>query len=76
MLLDISVVVVHGGRANVWFGIQFKPRPQPCCYRVFIGAADIDSSGSFHCGTELRLAFRLRLTQHVFDDALSGFGGG
>ena len=29
---------------------------------------------AFHCGTEFRLAFRLCLTQHVFDDALSCFG--
>ena len=41
---------------------------------VLIRTADINSSGSFHCGTEFRLAFCLCLTQHIFDDALSCFG--
>ena len=41
MLFDVPVVVVHGGWANVRFGIQFKPRPQPSGNRVFIGAADV-----------------------------------
>ena len=41
MLLDISVVVVHGRRADVWLGIELEPCSQPSGNRVFIGAADV-----------------------------------
>ena len=44
MLFDVPVVVVHGGWADMRFGIQFKPCPQPCGNRIFICAADVQCS--------------------------------
>ena len=73
-LFDHQLVAVGCGDTDVWLCVNIVPATQPCGDGIFICTADIDSFGSFRCGTELRLAFRLRLTENIFDDPLTCFG--
>lgn len=64
---------IRRGDTDIWLGVDVVPAPQPRGHGVFVGAADVDALCDLHRSGQLCLAFRLRLAENVFDDALYCF---
>ena len=74
VLLDHQMVAVCRGNSYVWLGVNVVPASQPCGDGILIGTADVNTLDRFQSGTQFCLAFRLCLTEYIFDDPLACFG--